>query len=670
VKEESAMKKSVSTFFFCIFCIGAFLAPLRKAAGDWTQTSGPEGCKVISIVGGGNKVFCAIAGHGIYFSPDNGARWSAVKAPLPTFPADPCIMWSNGTLFAGLAGLVLFSTDDGASWRQIRVGPPDKPTMSWVICLALIGTDLFIGTSNEGDYVCLDYTRNPEPVQLRLSKALAIRSFAVVGQELYASNLVGAFFRFRKDGPSWAETEIPGPKSNQILCLLANGPDLFAGTGDGVFRSSDRGASWDRITPRSSKQPYVKCLGPSGSDILAGFWRAWTGMIYEPGIRLSRSGGREWTVTSLGFKRTSVECFGSTGRYLYAGTIRGVLASPDGGTTWKWVNAGLPVASSVTGLATIGQNLFAATSQRYDLNGGLCASPDGGETWKIVDPDLAEDASIRCLAGLGTDLFAGVSEHDWSDSKRRNSVIVSSDNGGTWVRVSKGLSRDSAAGRLAVMGSTILAGTSDGVFETRDKGAHWTRRGRGLPAQWVTCLLAAGEDLFAGLSSYDYVSIKTTLPLVLSLLAGGQRLFAGGPPPTGRLFVLRNGDPEWTDTRIRFSRTINCLARIGTKLFVGTDSGLYFCPSDLRAAEAHKLEPASGLAVASLAVLGTDLLVGSDRGVHILRPAGQGWRLVDTGLPGKTSVSSLAMNDTFLFAGTREKGVWRLPLSELKKMRP
>jgi hypothetical protein len=232
-----------------------------------------------------------------------------------------------------------------------------------------------------------------------------------------------------------------------------------------------------------------------------------------------------------------------------------------------------------------------------------------------------------------------------------------------------------------VIGQAIYAATDAGnIFVSTNNGASWDAWGEGLPTRYsISCLVAVGEDLFAGVPQPSWLPPASAAPAGLSLSVGGQYLFAGGPPPTGRLFVRAKGAPKWKDTRIRLSRSVNSLVKIGTALFLGTDSGLYLCENYSQSPKALKLEARFDLPVRCLAMVGTSLVMGTYDGVHIVKADGEKWTFVDTGLPKGIMVSSLAATGTHLFAGTssewrgvagiEERGVWRLPLAALDRFR-
>ena len=158
----------------------------------------------------------------------------------------------------------------------------------------------------------------------------------------------------------WVQTNVPYGGSKECIALC--GSNLFVGTGsDGVFRSTDKGASW---TQTSLTRGVVSALtvfpnGAGGSNILAG-------KCCNEGFYISIDSGAGWSaVNTVIPSYTVVYAFavspnGVGGSNLFAATDRGVFISTDNGTSWTAKNNGLPNAS-VMSLAVSGTNLFAGT---------------------------------------------------------------------------------------------------------------------------------------------------------------------------------------------------------------------------------------------------------------------------------------------------------------------
>jgi ligand-binding sensor domain-containing protein len=105
----------------------------------------------------------------------------------------------------------------------------------------------------------------------------------------------------------------------------------------------------------------------------------------------------------------------------------------------------------------------------------------------------------------------------------------------------------------------------------------------------------------------------------------------------------------------------------GSNLFAGTDTGGVFLSTDSGTSwtSVNSGLPAKTI-VLSLAVSGIDLYAGTDTGgVFLSTDSGTSWTPVNAGLPAKSKVLSLAVFDGSLYAGIGGCGVWRRPVPEM-----
>ena len=77
--------------------------PSPSPSGDWVQTSGPTGGAVFAMAVSGTRVFAGTAG-GVFRSTDNGATWTAVNSGLTN---QIILSLAVGGVLAGIAGAVV-----------------------------------------------------------------------------------------------------------------------------------------------------------------------------------------------------------------------------------------------------------------------------------------------------------------------------------------------------------------------------------------------------------------------------------------------------------------------------------------------------------------------------------------------------------------------------------
>jgi ligand-binding sensor domain-containing protein len=237
--------------------------------------------------------------------------------------------------------------------------------------------------------------------------------FLVDGGELFAgiSAFTGNVYVSMNNGKNWVERDTSFIQNVYSFAIL--GEDLFAGTGTGVFRSTDRGVSWTAVNfglPIPSP--------PSGLQIL---------QLETMGI------------------------------YIFAGTNgKGIFRSSDNGESWKNINEGLTNTSmSIYGLTTIGSNIFAGVFEfNTNFMGGIFVSTNNGISWFAVNNGLT-DHKVNILASSGVDLFAGTN----------SGLFFSSSDGNYWTYDSIGTPRQLLTIiSLEAINSNLYVGTLQGAW--------------------------------------------------------------------------------------------------------------------------------------------------------------------------------------------------------------
>jgi len=175
--------------------------------------------------------------------------------------------------------------------------------------------------------------------------------------------------------------------------FVAKGTDLFAGTSNGVYRSSDSGATW--WTDVNIVIGSVQALAVCGTYLLAGI----SDTLGQDGVYRSTDNGDSWNPTGL--ISNTVQSFAVIGSQIFAGTRdSGVFRSSDNGTSWVQINNGLTNAN-VHSFAIIGPNIFAGSD-----SGGIYLSTDNGDSWTLVNSGLP-NSRVYSLAIDGAFLYTG-----------------------------------------------------------------------------------------------------------------------------------------------------------------------------------------------------------------------------------------------------------------------
>lgn len=458
----------------------------------------------------------------------------------------------------------------------------------------------------------------------------------------------------------WAQTA--GPEGGSVSALLNTPGAMYAGTGGGVYRSTDNGQTWTAVNNGlSGNALFIRSLLAMGNNIFAG--------TYGGGIYRTTDNGQNWTAVKNGLSGGGlfVRSLVVVGNSIFAGTDfgGGVYRTTDNGQNWTAVNRGLPEdALVINSLLAVGNNILAGTNGR-----GVYRTTDNGQNWTGINNGLSGDALfIGSLLMVDNSIFAGT---------LFNGVYRTTDNGQNWTAVNNGLSgRASYVCSLLTVGNIILVGTKDGgLYRTTDNGQSWTAVNNGLSggALEVYSLLAVGNSIFAGTSSGIYrtmdngqnwiESYSGIIAFSVSALASdGSRLYV-----SGRQGVYRTTDngKNWSAVNNGLPRSgsdVYSLLVVGNSVFAGTlFDGVYRSTNNGQSWTAvNNGLSGRGLYIHTLLAVGNSIFVGTSNGVYLTTDNGQNWRAVNNGLSGDALyIYSLLAVGNSIFAGTLYKGVYR-----------
>lgn len=269
-------------------------------------------------------------------------------------------------------------------------------------------------------------------------------------------------------------------------------PDrVWAASPDGLFRTIDSGASWERrdagITGPDGQVPAGIAKVVIHPRKPATVWAA----VSAGGLFRTTNGGASWQLLTDGpAEVTALLADPLHPGTLWAGTAgHGLFHSLDGGDTWTAVRgggAGLPADLSVTAMALdpLNPRVLVLTPAAGPL---LFRSVDGGASWaaggKGLPDDVVQALAIDPIAPGSPDVYAATLLHG----------IFRSRNGGrTWASAGPATAHRMAFA-LAATRSALFAATDAGVLVSTDHGTTW-RSGRGLSASSVTGVAVSTQD--------------------------------------------------------------------------------------------------------------------------------------------------------------------------------
>ena len=204
-------------------------------------------------------LYAGTYGSGVYQSTDSGFSWSAKNSGLSdqdvlSLAIDPN---TNSTLFAGTQGGGVFKTTDGAStWAASNSGLPAS-VIHAIIIDPNTTSRLYVGTEQDGVYYSTNngatWTAPTTNVTSPRVTKIVLDSTANPAAEIYAATYgdgtdpLGGVYKSSDSGATWARLTALGENHVHALGIIGAATDtLFAGTwGRNLFKSTDSGTTWN-----------------------------------------------------------------------------------------------------------------------------------------------------------------------------------------------------------------------------------------------------------------------------------------------------------------------------------------------------------------------------------------------------------------------------------------
>jgi photosystem II stability/assembly factor-like uncharacterized protein len=304
---------------------------------------------------------------GLLFRPVDSSEWQLISTfagPIFSLALD-----EDGRLYVVQANEGLFRRETDGIWTHLR-----QESMALTVVVSSPDQHIFLGTAGDGLWISRDSGENwRQRPDLREEYIISLLGEPGPGQRLYASTsqkvyqsedegvtwqpvsdleeraytftlapdgtlyagLEGRIARYENQGQSWSfsgQGLLPPMPVFDLSVVRQAGDDyvLYAATRDGVYRSVDRGKSWQRRS-RGLGHIEVFSLDQDGKG----------GMIAATplGLYHRSSGVEKWEPTAPVFKYKRFYEVSShpTSGVIYAGMQNGLVRSTDRGQTWQEV---------------------------------------------------------------------------------------------------------------------------------------------------------------------------------------------------------------------------------------------------------------------------------------------------------------------------------------------
>ncbi|HEX2933711.1 MAG TPA: YCF48-related protein, partial [Bacteroidales bacterium] len=357
-----------------------------------------------------------------------------------------------------------------------------------------------------------------------------------------------------------------------------------------------------------------------------------------------------------------VQCFVKSDNYIVAGcnwNESGVFISDDSGNTWNkvtktdkpsWMVPDFMVNQIVKRDST--DIFYIATSGE-----GIYKLLKTNNEWEVVNLGFRDAyKTINSVAYKGGNIFI---------SSFYEGIYKTSDEGKTWNLVNTGLSTKDVA-YLKASGDSIFAGTTDGLFVSKNMGANWTVFSTELTGKYITDIVIKDTVLCVGvfnegtysfskrgvlLSKPDLRAIPKLRPLgVIDGKLYGAQSFYG-------LYYSDIPNIQWQSVSSPLEdQWPLCIIDCKDTLLVGVSGFGVYRSSDKGQSWKESSTGMRAFKFESIATMGSNVYAATDiNGVFVSENKGTTWQRVNNGLGNKTNTSDLLINDTVIFLATNSE---------------
>ena len=413
---------------------------------NWTSVPDMEGQSIRALAQSASNPKILVAGtlKGVYRSEDKGLHWKPISPSnsmeiheVESVAIDPV---DTQIMYAGTWHLPWKTTDGGVTWHNIKQGIIDDSDVFSIIIDA----------------------KQPSTV------------YASACSGIYKSENAGELFKKVQGIPSTAR------RTRVLMQDPVNRNVVYAGTTEGLYRTTASGVNWARMTGPDViiNDVYVDPSNPQ--HVLLATDRS--------GVLESNDGSVSFRSANAGFSQRQVSTIlldAKTPRTIFAGVVNdkgygGVFVSIDNGVTWQQRGTGLDgrdvfsFAQSASGtvLAGTSHGVFQWNGSTWQSTGKVVNYTEKttytgagkkrvAKTAQVALPATALDAKVNKIDATTDNWFAATSE----------GLYQSTDQGVTWQGP---IQKQPAFIGVVVTGHAVVAARREGLAVSQDGGKQWS----------------------------------------------------------------------------------------------------------------------------------------------------------------------------------------------------
>ncbi|HEY1987501.1 MAG TPA: transcriptional regulator [Terracidiphilus sp.] len=403
--------------------------------------------------------------------------WSTVGPDGGDARAFAAVPGQPNHLYLGTTNSWIFeSTDEGATWHRLaKLDKADDLVIDHIVVDPRKPAHLYVaawkfGHPDGGLWVSTDAGRTWNP-DTGLS-GQSIRAFTPAPSDpatLFAGTLEGVF-RSTDSGATWKLISPPGSKEIHEVESLAVDPKdpniVYAGTWHLPWKTSDGGNNWENIKQGviDDSDVFSIIVDPQSPNVVyasacSGIYRSTNGAGLFKKVQGIPSTARRTRVLRQDPVHHDT---------VYAGTTEGLYKTTDAGKTFQRMTGPEVIVNDVFIDPKNPERVLLATDR-----GGVLSSNDAAVTFKEANQGF----SARKVEALLVDpsnalrVYAGV-----VNDKTYGGAFVSDDGGTRWKHIGEGLEGRDVFALAQSPDGVVVAGTNSGIFVLDSTSETWKSR--------------------------------------------------------------------------------------------------------------------------------------------------------------------------------------------------
>lgn len=459
------------------------------------------------------------------------------------------------------------------------------------------------------------------------------------------------------DGPSGTGIGVVIALEDGIILAGSSAASTFEGTG--LYRSSDNGASWIKISDGIPEDAIVNGISYLGGAVYCA--------VENQELFKSTDKGLTWIQTEGLSTNTTSQAMTSNG-YLYSFGFVNAVRSTDGGNTWEAMSGiSEDHISEAWGCAVDSKdNLYILPN-----NKGVYKSSDFGVTWAKLSNGLTDMNCRAIYIDSDDNLFVGT----WTAG-----IFVSTDEGESFALKSTGLPTGNSHPKVKRFSEnkttkTIYASLPfNGIYQTSDMGENWVNGSENLNFTWANDVCIAPDNkiwvatevggLFGSSDdgdTWEQAKIKGALKGIYEFYETNDAIYTA--TGDGGIYKSTNHGDEWDTFLEPYTMPQSFILAFiilpnGNYLYSRNQNGFFLISSN-NSTEKKFTEFGNDLPETFL--LNNNLLYAGFRasGIYISSDEGETWTKEEGAIENK-SIYSMAVNSNGdIFAGTNRQGFFR-----------